>query len=972
MALTYDKTQRDLSIKGFITLNTSEQINLTADDIVTYSINASVGAEGIPLGTVESASYTLTLKNVGRRFSPEQLDNAEVHMLVGIDNGNGYEYSDFGVWYVTDSSAPEQSVAITLNGLDALATRFETLFVDDEDSYSSTIGSLVQTVCAAANIALARKDFLNAAVELKNMPAWKEETTLRDVLSYCAVCAGGFVRINRNGQLDIVSYGEGNVYSLSPGMYQTFTQTGGYAFNFNRIEAFLSEDAEERTPFFIYEDIEPNATNALQIDYNPLLTEAIVQSIVNELKGISLVAGEIMWGGDPAVQLGDYYELTDLKGNVHRIMVTTQSYNFGGGLNAVESCVLPALNSQFSATYSTSTNMYDAQGNIRATRISGLDKKVITATTGHFENLTAETIETDTLVAKMLSAIELYAGTIKADSVETDVLTSTLAKIVEATINKLTAGTITTDELYAALAEIMALKVDSLKANDIKTDKLAAALAAFTVISAGTADFDRATIEHLVANLFNLTGSGVMEDVFIYNLQLAYAQIVSAQIGSLVLQSKEGLYYEIGIKINEDGTTDVTADQVYPSDSEIENGVYGETQPIIATNITADNIAATSVKATQALINSVIAARIDVDQLFAREAFITKLTTSQIFGGESLEIIVGRIDEASERATKTFRQTTEPLDAESRVGDLWIDPTNGAIRQAAQVGFLINDDGVMYLSHLDDDGFDAEITTDDPYSMGTNFAFTLTEDGTYSNTPISWALVQDQTLLEEVRETSADIEYCIYPIEDGTPPDNYDGWHTNTPPQVEGFHIWSRIAMTYLDGSKKYGNVQCLSTALGEGVTSVTEQYCVSDNKITAPAVDDPGWVDGIVDRPEGSYVWLRSKLTFIDGSVKYTPAYCDTSWEWLDTVTNSANDALSIANAALKREDFERVVRVNEDGLHIGDNITPCEVLIDSASMNVVMNGNRLSTFSDNFIRLGNMQIRSVNGGLAIGVYSG
>lgn len=969
MALTYNKATRDLAIKGTITFNDGTQENIFGNDILNYSYSAQIGSEGLPLGSTEAASFSLEISNVGRKYTPEKFDNAEVHMFIGIKNGSDYVYSDFGVWHVEDSSAPEQSVSISISGYDALASRFAAVFTDAEDVYPTTIGDIALTVCAAANIPLKDSSFPNAAVKVEEMPKWTEGTTLRDILSYCAICAGGFARIALNGQLEIVSFADGATYTVDPNLYQTFTPSGGSAFAFNAIEAMLAEDAEEHSRFAVDESITANATNTIQIDYNPLLTETIVQSIVTELTGITMSAAELTWGGDPSVKCSDYFIVETLNGASTKMMVTAQSVSFEGGLSVTETCSLPTINTITSATYSTSTNMYDAQGNIRATRISGLDKKVITATTGHFENLTAETIETDTLVAKMLSAIELYAGTIKAGSVETDVLTSTLAKIVEATINKLTAGTITTDELYAALAEIMALKVDSLKANDIKTDKLAAALAAFTVISAGTADFDRATIEHLVANLFNLTGSGVMEDVFIHNLQLAYAQIVSAQIGSLVLQSKEGLYYEIGIKINEDGTTDVTAEQVHPNDTEIENGVYGDTQPIIATNITADNIAATSVKATQALINSVIAARIDVDQLFAREAFITKLSTSQIFGGESLEIIVGRIDEASERATKTFRQTTKPLDAESRAGDLWIDPTNGAIRQAAQVGFLINDDGVMYLSHLDDDGFHAEISTDDPYYVGTNFAFTLAEDGAYSNTPISWALVQDQSLLEEVYKTTTDIEYCIYPIEDGEPPEDYAGWHTTTPPQISGFYIWSRIATTHANGSRKYGNVQCLSTALGEGVTSVTEQYCVSDNKITAPQT---GWVDGIVDRPEGSYVWLRSKLTFIDGSVKYTPAYCDTSWEWLDTVTNSANDALSIANAALKREDFERVVRVNEDGLHIGDNITPCEVLIDSASMNVVMNGSKLSTISDKFIRFGNMQVRKVAGGLAICVYNG
>ena len=96
--------------------------------------------------------------------------------------------------------------------------------------------------------------------------------------------------------------------------------------------------------------------------------------------------------------------------------------------------------------------------------------------------------------------------------------------------------------------------------------------------------------------------------------------------------------------------------------------------------------------------------------------------------------------------------------------------------------------------------------------------------------------------------------------------------------------------------------------------------------------------------------------------------------WELVQDsqIANTANDALSIANAALSRADFQRLVRIDDAGLHVGDNLTDYEVLLDSASVNVVAAGVRVSTFSDKFIRLDNMQIRKVRGGMAISVYKG
>lgn len=638
MALTYNKNIRDLSIKGTITMaGSGEQIHLTADDIINYSFDSSIGSEGLPLGSAEAANFTLEISNVDKAYTPAQFDNAEVHMYVGIMGVTDYEYTDFGVWYVESSTAPEQSVSIMLSGYDALATRFEALFEDDESNYPSTIGRIALDACLGSGITFMDPvDFPNAAIVVEKMPEWGEETTLRDVLSFCSICAGGYVRIARNGMLEIVSFADGNTYDINPDMYQTFTLNGGSAFKFNSIEAMLNEDDEEYARYIDDETVTSNATNTIQLDYNPLLTDAILQSIMTELKGITMDAGTLMWCGDPAVKCTDYFNVTMLDGTVHKIMITGQSFSFDGGLTATESCDLPAINTVSSATYSTSSNMYDAQGNIKATRISGLNSKVISATSGYFERLASGSIESDTIITNMLSAIELMAGQILADDIETNALTAISAKIIEATIDNLTASTVKTDALHAAFAELFNITAGNIKADKIETDLLAAAMANLTVLTAGSAEFDRATVEHLVSNLFNLTGSGVMEDVFIHNLKVAYAQMVSATIGNLVLKGKDGNYYEIDV--NPEGK--VTASLATVTEGEVNAGQTDGGKVIVATSMTVDDMNATTIKATHALVNKITAASIDTDELFANNAFINQLTTSRIYNDTSLDIVI--------------------------------------------------------------------------------------------------------------------------------------------------------------------------------------------------------------------------------------------------------------------------------------------------------------------------------------------
>ena len=78
------------------------------------------------------------------------------------------------------------------------------------------------------------------------------------------------------------------------------------------------------------------------------------------------------------------------------------------------------------------------------------------------------------------------------------------------------------------------------------------------------------------------------------------------------------------------------------------------------------------------------------------------------------------------------------------------------------------------------------------------------------------------------------------------------------------------------------------------------------------------------------------------------------------------ATHAQTTADAALPQVDFQRVVRIDDDGLHVGDNQSSGEVLIDSESVNVVMSGQKYSKFAGSYVQFGNYQLRrSSDGGL-------
>lgn len=321
-----------------------------------------------------------------------------------------------------------------------------------------------------------------------------------------------------------------------------------------------------------------------------------------------------------------------------------------------------------------------------------------------------------------------------------ELLSAKAITALTARIQEIVAQKLTTDELYAAYAEMIALKVGTINADNITTDSLAAELARITVLSAGTADFDKATIQHLVAQAMNLE-FGVAGQVFVKNLAVEYAQMVGAAIGELCIKASDGNYYLMDV--NPDGT--VTATRTTVSSGEANAGQTSGGKAILETNITAANLNAGNLLATYALINQIDAARIDVDQLFAREAFITALTTSQIFGGQSLTMI-------AERNSKNFRQEEMPS-GDVKVGDTWTIPSLGIMYSAAdaselKLNFYLDSDGSIYYEADTED----EILAMEGFDLyADDLAFRVDENGNVEQV-LRWKIVTDLSGIEAVQD----------------------------------------------------------------------------------------------------------------------------------------------------------------------------------------------------------------------------
>ena len=249
------------------------------------------------------------------------------------------------------------------------------------------------------------------------------------------------------------------------------------------------------------------------------------------------------------------------------------------------------------------------------------------------------------LAGNSVGSRQLRAEAVHADHIEAGAISTEKLAAGAVTAQKLAAGSVTTEKLAAGAVDAQSIaavtaKIKSLTASSIATDQLAAALAAFQVVAAGSASFDAATIRHLISAALNVENT-VSGEAFIKNLRVRYAQIVAATIGDLCIRASDGNYYRIDVITDEDGTVKVKATLTTVTEDEISQGHTDAGRVILATDITAENLSAANIYATYALVNKIDAARIDVGQLFAQQAFIDQLNTMDIRANGFLQMMVG-------------------------------------------------------------------------------------------------------------------------------------------------------------------------------------------------------------------------------------------------------------------------------------------------------------------------------------------
>lgn len=388
--------------------------------------------------------------------------------------------------------------------------------------------------------------------------------------------------------------------------------------------------------------------------------------------------------------------------------------------------------------------------------IEQLNAEAITAVRAHINELVAGSVTTDQLYADFakIASLEVAKATIDyANIKELDV------GVINALVGKfeeIAAGELVADELYASFAEII-----NLAAKNLKADSLSAALGNFVSMYAGTGEFDFATIQNLVAKAMALQ-QGSMDTVYIKNLAVTTANMLSATLGKLVIKGDDGKYYRVFIS----ATGEVKTEEVQPTEDEIQSGQTSGGQQIVETNMNVGNLNATTIQGSSAVINEILTIALNADKITAADALIASATITELYttsikaigdnldlsANESIKAIVGN-------TSQIYRSETPPENAP--IYAIWVQPSTGYSYQNTDGDGLLPDfftdrDGNLYYRYEEGkEGIPFELNeAGDLYmSEDAEFGVQINDNGV----PTVWKRIKDS----DIDNTKDDLENKI-------------------------------------------------------------------------------------------------------------------------------------------------------------------------------------------------------------------
>ncbi len=317
--------------------------------------------------------------------------------------------------------------------------------------------------------------------------------------------------------------------------------------------------------------------------------------------------------------------------------------------------------------------------------IDQLSANSVTAVRADIHTLVTQSATTDELYADLAKIATATITTADIDWASIKNLTAEVAKIADAQISEATITTAQVKDLNAAIATIADAHISSATIKSAQIDDLSAVIAKAIHSEAETGTFTLAEIKNLVANALILK-EGIADSMMITNLSVTSANLLNATIDKLVLKSSDGKYYHV--YVGSDGT--ITTEETTPTQAEIDAGETSDGRKISETTADVAGLNTQTVKAKQAIFDTIFTESLTAGKITANEALIASATipmlyttaltsigdTLDISANSSIAMLVDSVEttsttasDAASKAASALQEITETKQTVAEVQD---------------------------------------------------------------------------------------------------------------------------------------------------------------------------------------------------------------------------------------------------------------------------------------------------------------
>lgn len=308
-------------------------VTYTDEDIVSFNYNAgSIVGESFAIGSTFANTVRLTLCRIVEGL--KQLDEVIPEMGIVLPD-KSIEWVKLGTFIISEEVNPDRNENRT-----SLECTDKMIMLDDiyesKLKYPARIRDVALEIANLAGVEIERVSFGRLMVNTIQKPVGY---TYRQALGLIAQFEAGYVCFDRNGLLAIKQLEDKN-YQVTPNEYFLKGLTKNeLMFRPAGIQVKVNSDTEEDKVLKI-----GNEKGSVIHLENKVMTDGLLKLVYDKVKNINYYPYTLKWRGNPAIEVGDWLQVTDTKGNLFKVPNLSYSFEYKGGLTATSTVETVASN----------------------------------------------------------------------------------------------------------------------------------------------------------------------------------------------------------------------------------------------------------------------------------------------------------------------------------------------------------------------------------------------------------------------------------------------------------------------------------------------------------------------------------------------------------------------------------------------------------------------------------------------------